>query len=273
MPRWVFIVPTMLILVSTLIQPSFAQTTRTKNISPAADLYDLERFSGHRVYVLNVNDTSTLLYVGWNSTLNGPLTSFIRFDLHSFKNPNPIYDAIYNVFNTVTHTAVLKLLGRGPIEQNGMRNHYIITATSVDCRDPNWNENVRTSILVPANCSSTIADNSTASSIMIPDSSLPNFYEWTVTSAVEDALPNGTITFRITGYPIDAKNFNGGVTFWSKEASSYISNNYYAGPTDTLIITSATVPSNFANILSTGGAAAVIFGAIYGIARWIKEKR
>jgi hypothetical protein len=38
-----------------------------------------------------------------------------------------------------------------------------------------------------------------------------NFYDWTVTSAVEKALMKGEVTFRVTGFALNAKGFNGGV--------------------------------------------------------------
>ena len=74
---------------------------------------------------------------------------------------------------------------------------------------------------------------------MIPEKSIPNFYEWSVTSALEKALQKNDAAFRVTGFNLNAKNFDGGVTFWSMREANYFKY-LYAGPTDALIITTTT---------------------------------
>jgi len=255
-------------MVSTLIQPSYAQTVQTKNIPPDADLYVIG-YPSSRVHIAN---NSEVLLVGWNAANHGPYTSYVRFNLRSIQGSNMVFNAFYDFFFTVSYNAVLKLLGRGHLSQNATNNHYIVTVASVNCTDPYWKE---TGLWDESNCPRHGVDDSTASSMIIPESSLPNFYEWPVTSAVKDALDNskGEITFKITGYPVDAKMFDGGVVFWSKEATSHVSKNFFAGSTDMLIVNSTTTLSDAANLILIIGTAAGAIFAGFAILRWITKKK
>jgi hypothetical protein len=52
-----------------------------------------------------------------------------------------------------------------------------------------------------------------------------------------------------------------GVQFWSKDVAKHLGN-YYAGPTDVLIITRETTPSLLFNILVAAGSIAAIVAAV-----------
>lgn len=160
-------------------------------------------------------------------------------------------------------------MGREPFLQNSTNHNYIVTVALADCKNPYWKEK---GLWDQSNCPLTDVDTSTKNSILIADSSLPNFYEWTVTSAVEKALPKGEVTLRVTGFALNAKDFIGGVKFWNKETTSYFGN-LFAGP-PMLIVTTTTAPSPTANFLSTISAVAVIVGPIAGwIAGWLWHKK
>jgi hypothetical protein len=246
-----------LIILVTLIISHFPTvynpTSSTNNFPAAADVNMLE--PPHDQRTLLVSPTEQLLKVGFNATYNMPITSYIRFDLSKLQYLDP--------FTTVIIDAKLKLLGRFVFPGN-LSNYddYIITASQIDCDDPNWSDSSMTTFT----CLN--YDNSTASSILIRGDSIPDFYEWGVTSAVDKVLKDKQqekqVTFRIAGYPLTASDFNGGVQFWSREAVSYVGS--YAGPTETLTITTTeTSQSPLSNMIVTVSSIGAIAGVIFAI--------
>jgi hypothetical protein len=181
---------------------------------------------------------------------------------------------------------VLGLLAAGPIQysmnhaaepmQNSTNRVYIVTVALADCKNPYW----KVDGWSQSTCPLSNVDTSTEDSVLITDSSLPKFYDWTVTSAVENALlTQKVVTLRVTGYTLNVKGFNGGVMFWNKETTSYYGN-LFAGP-PLLTVTTTTTPSSFANFLYVVAAAATIFvliiGAVKGlpriIRRWSRQRK
>jgi hypothetical protein len=65
----------------------------------------------------------------------------------------------------------------------------------------------------------------------------------------------------MTGYALTVNNFNGGVQFWSKDAAKHLGN-FYAGPTDVLIVTRENTPSLLFNMLVAVGSVAAIVAAM-----------
>jgi hypothetical protein len=73
---------------------------------------------------------------------------------------------------------------------------------------------------------------------------------------------------RVTGYALNVKDYNGGVKFWNKEATSSFGN-LFAGP-PLLTVTTTTAPSTLANFLSTIAAVVIIVAPIGG---WLWHKK
>jgi hypothetical protein len=107
---------------------------------------------------------------------------------------------------------------------------------------------------------------------LIRGDSIPDFYEWTVTSAVDKALEDKQVTFRMTGYTLTSSNFNGGVQFWSKDVATHLGN-YYAGPTDVLIVTRDTTPSLLFNTLVAVASIFAIVAALIEMSLKRQEAR
>jgi hypothetical protein len=263
MPRRPFItgVVFVLYLLSTLVHTSYGQTAQTQNIAPDADL-SVVGYPSTKPYQAALAGITSLL-VG--DFLKVPFISYLRFNLSSIQTSNWL--------TTVSHTTVLRLMAKEPMQnstnhdyiepmQNSTNLDYIVTVALADCKNPYW----KVEDFLQSNCPLTDVDTSTENSIVIADSSLPNFYEWTVTSAVEKALPKGEVTLRVTGYALNAKDFNGGVKFWNKEITSYYGN-LFAGP-PMLTVTTTTAPSPLANF--TIAAVVVIVAPIVG---WLWHKK
>jgi hypothetical protein len=221
---------------------------QTKNIPPEADV-PVKKIQTSKGLMFVVPVPGNYLTVGYDAIHKIPFSTYIRFNLSSV--PKSDYT------NTVTYSAVLKLLASSTIPQNASYNTvYIITAAQQECKNPRWKES-------QWNCTSNDIIASTEDERLIRVSSLPSFYEWTVTSALEKALnkdSNGEVTFKIAGYPLNVKNFNGEIQFWSKRAAAYVGN--LSGPTDTLVVTTTTAPSNLIVVATALGTIAGVIVAV-----------
>jgi hypothetical protein len=239
-------------------------TPITKTIVASADIYMIERnlSPSKQAYIGYAN--RQFLEVGYDAVHQTPITSYIQFNLSSIQNPE------WNFLTSVSYTAELKMLGVSTFPQNASSNtNYIITVARSDCNIP-WKGT--TPLWIPYNCPHYATDATTESSILILGKSIPNFYEWTVTSALEKVLQKNEVTFRLTGYALNANNFNGGVIFWSKRTADYLAN-FYAGPTDVLIVTTTTATSTLANLLIIVTAAVTAVAAIYPFIIKAREKK
>jgi hypothetical protein len=225
-------------------------TPLTKNIGPSADIYVKINASNGQL-VGKPNTDKRYLDVGADNTTKSIFITYIRYDLSGIQKSNPL--------NTFTYSAVLRLLGSTPIPDTAsIVNNYAITAAKADCNKKDWKENEWTQSICPLNA----VDNSTESSILIAGKSIPNFYNWSVTSGLEKALESGQATFRLTGYPLNPTAQTVGVQFWSKDLAKY-SGYFYGGSTDILVITTSAAPSFLSNVIIIIGALATAFLAFF----------